>query len=123
LPIEFLLSAIMVGPAMVVFEGIVSARLFRREPEMELLSGLAKALPILITIYLVVRVVDVAVRGAVFTAFTLSPQAVMFWAELAIGSALPLALLATPEVAHTERGLFWGSLAVAGYSSIGSTSV
>lgn len=110
LPIEFLLSAIMVGPAMVVFEGIVSARIFRREPELELLSGLAKAIPILIAIYLVVRVVDVAVRGAVFTAFTLSPQAVMFWAELAIGSALPLALLATPEVAHTERGLFWGSL-------------
>jgi Ni/Fe-hydrogenase subunit HybB-like protein len=110
LPIEFLLSAIMVGPAMVVFEGIVSARLFRREPELELLSGLAQAIPILISIYLVVRVADVAVRGAVFTAFTLSPQAVMFWAELALGSALPLALLATPEVAHTERGLFWGSL-------------
>ncbi len=110
LPIEFLLSAIMVGPAMVVFEGIVSARLFRREPELELLSGLARAIPILISIYLVVRVVDVAVRGAVFTAFTLSPQAVMFWVELALGSALPLALLATPEVAHTERGLFWGSL-------------
>ena len=110
LPIEFLLSAIMVGPAMVVFEGIVSARFFRREPELELLSGLAKAIPILISVYIVVRVVDVAVRGAVFMAFTLNPQAVMFWAELAIGSALPLALFATPEVAHTERGLFWGSL-------------
>jgi len=110
LPIEFLLSAIMVGPAMVVFEGIVSARIFRREPELELLSGLAKAMPILISIYLVVRVVDVAVRGAVFNAFELNPQAVMFWAELAIGSALPLALLATPEIARTERGLFWGSL-------------
>jgi Ni/Fe-hydrogenase subunit HybB-like protein len=110
LPIEFLLSAIMVGPAMVVFEGIVSARLFRREPELELLSGLAKAIPILISVYLVVRVVDVAVRGAVFSAFAWNPQAVMFWAELAIGSALPLALLATPEVARTERGLFWGSL-------------
>jgi Ni/Fe-hydrogenase subunit HybB-like protein len=110
LPIEFLLSAIMVGPAVVVFEGIVSARLFRREPELELLSGLAKAIPILISIYLVVRVVDVAVRGAVFGAFALNPQAVMFWVELAIGSALPLALLATPEIAHTERGLFWGSL-------------
>jgi Ni/Fe-hydrogenase subunit HybB-like protein len=110
LPIEFLLSAIMVGPAMVVFEGIVSARIFRRTPELELLSGLAKAIPILISIYLVVRVVDVAVRGAVFNAFMWNPQAVMFWAELAIGSALPLALFATPEIAHTERGLFWGSL-------------
>jgi Ni/Fe-hydrogenase subunit HybB-like protein len=58
----------------------------------------------------VVRVVDVAVRGAVFNAFELNLQAVMFWAELAIGSALPLALLATPEIARTERGLFWGSL-------------
>jgi formate dehydrogenase iron-sulfur subunit len=34
----------------------------------------------------------------------------MFWAELSIGAALPLVLLATPEIAHTERGLFWGSL-------------
>jgi formate dehydrogenase iron-sulfur subunit len=110
LPVEFLLSAIMVGPAMVVFEGLVSARVFRRQPELELLSGLARAIPILISIYLVVRVVDVAVRGAVFSAFELGPQAVMFWAELALGSVLPLALLATPEVAHTERGLFWGSL-------------
>jgi Ni/Fe-hydrogenase subunit HybB-like protein len=110
LPIEFLLSAIMVGPAMVVLEGIVSARVFRRRPELELLSGLARAIPILISIYLVVRVVDVAVRGAVFNAFELNPQAVMFWVELSLGSALPLALLATPEIAHTERGLFWGSL-------------
>jgi formate dehydrogenase iron-sulfur subunit len=110
LPIEFLLSAIMVGPAMVIFEGIVSARVFRREPELELLSGLAKAIPILISIYLVVRVVDVAVRGAVFDAFKLNTQAVMFWAELALGSVLPLALLAAPEIARTERGLFWGSL-------------
>jgi Ni/Fe-hydrogenase subunit HybB-like protein len=110
LPVEFLLSAIMVGPAMVIFEGIVSARVFRREPELELLSGLAKAIPILISIYLAVRVVDVAVRGAVFNAFELNTQAVMFWVELALGSALPLALLATPEIARTERGLFWGSL-------------
>jgi formate dehydrogenase iron-sulfur subunit len=110
LPVEFLLSAIMVGPAMVVFEGIVSARIFRREPELELLSGLARAIPILISIYLVVRVVDVAVRGAVFHAFQWNPQAVMFWAELAVGSALPLALFATPEIARTERGLLWGSL-------------
>jgi Ni/Fe-hydrogenase subunit HybB-like protein len=110
LPIEFLLSAIMVGPAMVVFEGIVSARLFRREPELELLAGLARAIPVLISIYLVVRVVDVAVRGAVFNAFQWNPQAVMFWVELGVGAALPLALLATPEVARTERGLFWGSL-------------
>jgi len=115
LPIEFLLSAIMVGPAMVVFEGIVSARIFRRKPELELLSGLAKAIPILISIYLVVRVVDLAVRGAVFSAFELTPQAVMFWVELTLGAVLPLVLFATPEIARTERGLFWGSLcAVAG---------
>ena len=110
LPVMFLVSAIMVGPAMVIFEGVVSAKVFKRKPEMELLSGLAKVLPVLIIIYLILRIGDLVVRGQLAAAFSMNAQSIMFWVEMIAGAILPLLLLLSKGTAQSERGLFWASL-------------
>jgi Ni/Fe-hydrogenase subunit HybB-like protein len=106
----FLASAIMVGPAMVIFEGVLSAKIFKRKPETELLAGLGKAMPILLIFYLLMRVSDLLVRGVLDTAFNLNLVSISFWLELAIGAVIPLILFSSPAIASTEKGLFWGSL-------------
>jgi Ni/Fe-hydrogenase subunit HybB-like protein len=63
LPLVFYTSALAVGPAMVIFEALTSARVFHRRPEMNLLSGVARALPWLLGINLALRFVDLTVRG------------------------------------------------------------
>jgi formate dehydrogenase iron-sulfur subunit len=113
-PFVFLASAIMIGPAMVIFEGLVSARIFRRKSELELLSGLSKVLPTLLSIYLLVRIAgiiaqEVAQPGAIAAIFTSGTKSLMFWVELAVGVIIPLILL-RPKAVRTETNLFWGSL-------------
>lgn len=110
LPLMFLMTAIMVGPAMVIFEGIVSAKIFKRKPELNLLSGLAKVLPVLIIIYLIMRIGTIVAAGKTTAAFAMDTQSKMFLLELVIGSIIPLALFLSKATARTETGLFWGSL-------------
>jgi Ni/Fe-hydrogenase subunit HybB-like protein len=112
LPVMFLMSAIVVGPAMVIFEGIVSAKIFKRKSELELLSGLAKVLPILIIIYLIMRLGTIVIGGKLAAAFAMDTQSLMFLLELAIGSIIPLILFLSKATARSETGLFWGSLCV-----------
>jgi formate dehydrogenase iron-sulfur subunit len=112
LPLLFLLSAFMVGPAMVIFEGALSARVFRRPMEMDILQRLGKALPVLIGLYLVVRVGDLVRQNVIWQAFDPTPQALMLWLEIVIGCLIPITLLATPEVRRSKAGLFLGALCV-----------
>ena len=112
LPFLFLFSAVAVGPAMVIFEGLLSARVFKRNRELHLLSGLAKTLPFLLAIYLLLRIADIVGRGVVAAAFELNLQSVMFWVELTVGTIIPIVLLGTSEIVRSEKGLFWASLCV-----------
>ena len=112
LPLIFLLSAIMVGPAMVIFEGIVSAKVFKRESELELLSGLAKVMPYLLVIYLLVRIISLVVQGGIGAAFAFDIRSIMFLVEIIIGGIIPLLFFINRQATRTESGLFWGSLCV-----------
>ena len=110
LPLIFLLSAIMVGPAMVIFEGIVSAKIYKRKPEMDLLSGLAKVMPFLLGFYLLVRIVALAVQGGLGAAFAFDTQSIMFLLEIGLGVILPLLLFSSKGSRTTENGLLGASL-------------
>jgi Ni/Fe-hydrogenase subunit HybB-like protein len=61
-PLMFLLSAIAVGFPMVIFESILSSRSFRLPPETSVLSSIARYTPIILGIYLGVKVVDLSIR-------------------------------------------------------------
>jgi Ni/Fe-hydrogenase subunit HybB-like protein len=72
------------GYAAVVFEGALSAWMFKREPEREMLAGLGKAIVPLIVVYLTLRILDLAVRGQIGALFAFDFYSVMSLLEFAL---------------------------------------
>jgi octaheme c-type cytochrome (tetrathionate reductase family) len=106
LPALFLLSAITVGLPVVIFEGFLAAKSFRREPEMELLAPLGRIVPWFLGAYLIVKLVDVFVRNDL-SVFLLDGEDTVSWlVEVGVGLLLPLLLLSRERVRNSPRGLF-----------------
>ena len=63
-PLLFLLSAIAVGFPMVIFESILAARSFGLKQERRILSSIARYTPVLLAVYLAVKIGDVTIREA-----------------------------------------------------------
>jgi formate dehydrogenase iron-sulfur subunit len=112
LPVLFFTSAVMTGLAMVIVEATLSARYLRRPPESDLLSGIGRGLWWALIVYLGLRTLDLAVRGAAAEAFAVTPQSLAFWLEILVGVVIPLAMLVSRDSVSSDRGLFWASLLV-----------
>jgi Ni/Fe-hydrogenase subunit HybB-like protein len=110
LPLLFFLSAVMAGPAMVIVEAFLTARVRGRPAEHDLLTALGGAMPYLLGAYLVVRVGDLVLRGVVLQAMSVSSTSLWWWLELAL-VLTALSLFATPEVRSRPRGLLLAALA------------
>jgi Ni/Fe-hydrogenase subunit HybB-like protein len=117
LPVLFWFSAVAAGLAMVIFESGLSARAFGRALEFDLLQSVSKAMAVFLGLFLLLRFLDLAWRGALPQAFRLagrgSYEAGMFWLETAL-LALPVALAALPRVRANPQALFACSAVVVG---------
>jgi Ni/Fe-hydrogenase subunit HybB-like protein len=82
LPLLFLVSAVMAAPAVVILESTLSARVFRLRGEANLLRILARGMPYLIGVYLVLRLGDILLRGEAFLTATFSLPAIWWWLEI-----------------------------------------
>ena len=105
-PLLFLTSAIAVGPAMVIFESIVAAHAFDREPEMHALTPLARIVPFLMGAYALIRVGDLVTRGAYVYLLDGSTPALMFWIEFVGLTLVPLGMFLSADIRRSPRGLF-----------------
>lgn len=105
-PLLFLLSAIAVGFPMVIFESILSARSFKLKPETPILASIARYTPLLLGVYLAVKIGDLTIRDAWPFAFEASVQALMWWIEILLGVVAPLLLLSSRRLRHSIPGLF-----------------
>jgi Ni/Fe-hydrogenase subunit HybB-like protein len=115
LPLLFLFSAMMAGPAMAILEHLAAARWLGFAPRMDLLAGLARIEAWLVGLLLAFQMGDLVYRGAVDAMLSASWFAVSFWIEIGFGLLLPLALLLMPEVRQSRRGLATAcSLVIAG---------
>ncbi len=112
MPILFLSSAIAVGPAMVIFESMLSAKALGHKLPMAILSGLGKAIPYILGIYLLLKVLDLAVRGDLGLIFTEYPQNLLWWGEVTIGILAPIVMLSRRRVRESAKGLFVGAVLV-----------
>ena len=92
LPLLFLLSALMMGYAIVPFEGILATMGFKRPSETPLLGKLSRFMLVVLISYLVIRIVDLTMRSAWGYAFEGTLDAFMFWVEMALFVA-PLVLM------------------------------
>jgi len=116
LPVLFLISAIGLGLGMVTFEGIATSWLYKRKAEWPQLRGLSRAAAVVLSIYLVVRLVDLAVRGNIGHAFDGSWWAILFWIEITMSTIAPILLFSLPQTRGRPWAIGWGAvLTVAGF--------
>ncbi len=112
LPILFLTSAVAVGPAMVIFESTLSNRAFGHELDPDVLSGLARAIPYILGLYLLLKLVDLMVAGELGLLFSGYPYNLLWWAEITVGVILPIVLFSLASVRQSRRQLFWCAVLV-----------
>jgi Ni/Fe-hydrogenase subunit HybB-like protein len=103
----FFTSAIIAGMAMVILESILSARVYGKKVEMDILASLAKGLGIALLVYFAMKVTDLYARSV--SIWSLDWAHVLFYIELFVCVALPALLLYWPEVRTSAKGLLWSS--------------
>jgi Ni/Fe-hydrogenase subunit HybB-like protein len=105
LPVIYLMTAILLGFAVVIFEATLSSTGFKRPLETKVLTPLAKVMYWLLAAYVVLRVLDLVLRGALGTAFAATWQAFWFWVEMAC-FIVPLVTLASENARRSASKLF-----------------
>lgn len=116
LPLIYLMTAITLGYAVVIFEACLSSSGFKRPLEMDILRKLSKVMLGILAAYLIVRFADLTVRGELGRMFAPNLQSFMFWLET-IAFFAPLVLLASAESRDNPQRLFIAavSLMLAGF--------
>jgi len=112
LPLFFLNSAIAVGLAMAIFETTLSTRAFGHKLDIDILGGLGKAVPYVLGLYLLLKLVDLGVSGELGLVFTAYPQNLLWWGEMIIGVILPIILFSLPAIRRSRKGVFWSAILV-----------
>jgi Ni/Fe-hydrogenase subunit HybB-like protein len=95
LPLLFFMSAVAVGPAMVIVESCFSSRLFRRGLEMHILADLARFLQVSLIVYVGIRIQDLFIRGVQMEVFAPTFETLHFWLENLL-FIIPIIILAIP---------------------------
>ncbi|MFA5027863.1 MAG: Ni/Fe-hydrogenase cytochrome b subunit [Candidatus Methylomirabilota bacterium] len=115
LPLLFLLSAIMVGFPMVILESIYANISFGRNPEMELLTPLARVIPWFIGIYGAVKIGDLLIRSGQLRLLEHPAATTSLAIEIVAGILAPFLLLLHPAVRRSIGWLFFSvSLIIVG---------
>ncbi len=105
LPLLYLMTALAIGFAVVIFEACLTSSGFKRPLEMLLLGKLSKVMLWMLAAYLAIRVIDLVVRGALGSMFEFNIEALMFWIEMAM-FITPLVILAQPKARKNPAKLF-----------------
>jgi Ni/Fe-hydrogenase subunit HybB-like protein len=109
LPLLFLISAIMMGYAVVVFESLFSSIGFKRPLETSILTKLSGVIPKLLIAYLVIRFGDLIWRGELGLIFAFDLNSFMFIIESLL-FIYPLVILSSTEKRKQPKQLFIASV-------------
>ena len=116
LPIHFFISCLAAGLAMICFEGFLSWRFLGHPPRMDLLPNLARVMALILVVYFVFRIEDLALRGALPYAFAPGMPAFLFWLENLLFVIVPVVIIFRTARRMTTRALFVASFcAVLGF--------
>jgi len=105
LPVLFFVSALAAGIAMMVVESWFSKRAFGKPIETHLLSRLSRVSVVVLAIYFVLRLRDLASRDALSTIFPLNRVSAMFLVEVGLGVLVPMVLLAFERFRRSPKRL------------------
>ena len=110
-PAIYLLTAIVIGYGVVLFESCVAASAYRRTIEVNLLNPMSKIMLGVLAFYLVVRFGDLVVRGVLGEAFKPTFVAFSFWVEN-LAFIAPFFLIASAEARRNPARLFLAGIAI-----------
>jgi len=106
IPALFFVSAMAVGPAMVIFEGTLSGAVFGHKISQEVFTGLGRIVSGILVVYLIMRLADLAVAGQFDMLFNHYPQNIYWWIEILGGVVLPIILFNIPKIQQSKKGMF-----------------
>jgi Ni/Fe-hydrogenase subunit HybB-like protein len=109
-----LVTAVAVGPAMVILESTISSRVFKRGLETDLLGALAMVIPVALLAYLGVRIGELVATSELGLAFEGDLEGNLFLAEMIGGVIAPMVLFSLPAVRRSNGLLLVGALLVIG---------
>ncbi|MFH1823717.1 MAG: NrfD/PsrC family molybdoenzyme membrane anchor subunit [Candidatus Firestonebacteria bacterium] len=112
LPFLFLVSAVMVGIAMVIFESFMSSKIFKSTLNLDIISGLVKFEIFMLSGYFILKIIDIVSRGALPFVFTGSLEGNMFICEITIGLIIPLVLLFISMLKNKSTLIFISSMMI-----------
>ena len=107
LPLLFLLSAIMVGFPMVILESIYANISFGRNPEMDLLTPMARLVPWFLGTYGAVKIVDLIVRYPQLNLLENPAATTSLMIEILLGIVAPFLLFLNQAVRRSMGWLFF----------------
>jgi Ni/Fe-hydrogenase subunit HybB-like protein len=111
LTVNFLLTALTMGFAVVVFESVIASVAFNRPFETRIFKGLCGIMVWVMIAFMVIRYGDVVVRGALDLAFVAGTKALSFWIEFLLGVAAVACFLPKASRAN-PRYVFLGATAM-----------
>jgi Ni/Fe-hydrogenase subunit HybB-like protein len=101
----FFVSAVALGLMMVVMESLLAAFFLGHRTHAKLLSGLGKVAAVVLGLYVLLRIGDLALRGVLIPFLDGSWQSLLFVAELGISAVIPAGLLLLKPVRSSIAGL------------------
>ena len=111
LPLLYLISAITMGYAIVIFESIYAAKGLKRPIETPLLAKLSGIVPWLLGVFLVVRLIGIISAGGLGSIFQFSKNSLMFIIEIAL-FVYPLVVLMNKDNLTRPRSLFLSATSI-----------
>jgi Ni/Fe-hydrogenase subunit HybB-like protein len=108
-PLYFFLTAIAAGLAMTVFESFHSARTYGYPFELGVLSRVTKAIPWVLGVYFVIRMVDLAVNHKFGYLLEGGAPTVMFLIEMIGGVLIPIGYFSDSRTRNDPNGIVWGA--------------
>jgi Ni/Fe-hydrogenase subunit HybB-like protein len=106
LPVLFYISAIGAGLAMTIFESWHSSKAFGRQLETPLLASMARVLAVVLSVYLMIRYLDLSKRGVLGLLAINRTETWLFALEILL-MAVPMVLLYRRRVRSSPAALYW----------------
>jgi Ni/Fe-hydrogenase subunit HybB-like protein len=112
LPLMFWLTAVAVGPAMVILESTISSRVFQRGLHLDLLGDLARVIPVVLAAYILVKFGDLAGSGELDLLVEGDLESGLWWLEVVGFAALPMVLFSLRAVRESSGWLLFSAFLV-----------
>lgn len=115
IPVFFFTSAVAAGLSLMMVVPAINTKAFHSEDKQELVATLTKPAAIVLSIYLVLKVGDLMMRGELWRVATPGMMSTLWWLEVLFGIIVPIALFLTPQVKTDPRVRYVASgLAIGG---------